>query len=115
MKQPAIMTTAHNLAFEVAEWPADEILKQGLKLFRVGTCNGLWRSTETDYEILVIDNNQPGNGHLEDVFEWFTRSCKRDNKSLAILEVMNDRFKKHLIQKRGFVPLGENSVILSFK
>lgn len=109
------MITTHKLPFEVTEWPADEILKQGLKVFRVGTCNGLWRSTETDYEILVLDNNHPGNGHLEDVFEWFTNSCKRDNKSLTILEVMNKRFKNHLIQKRGFAPLGENSVSLSFK
>jgi hypothetical protein len=71
-------------------------------LFRIGTCEGQWFAIEHSYCILSVLNNNPGNGHLDDVFEWFEFSCKRDKKALLVLEVMNDRFKQHLITKRGF-------------
>lgn len=98
--------TLHNLDFEVAE-------KEPFQLFRVGTCNGQWGSTRDSYFILSIINEVPGNGHLEDVFQWFETSCKRDKKNLLILEIMNERFYLHLISKRGFKPLdkkGENVI-----
>lgn len=91
------MKTTHNLQFEVAPW-----IDPKWQRFRVGTCGGLWRDTGHSYDILAIDNNEPGNGHLEDVFEWFESSCKRDGKSLRILECMNKRFELHLKMYRGF-------------
>src|SRR5688572_27363722 len=92
------LKTKHNLDFLVADWPRNK----AIKLFKVGTMEGQWFSTEDVYVILSFMNNEPGNGHLDDVFEWFEFSCKRDKKPLMILELMNDRFKKHLIEKRGF-------------
>jgi hypothetical protein len=58
-------------------------------------------------------NDRPGNGHLEDMFEWFEHSCKRDNKALVIAEFFNERFKKHCIEKRGFteIPNKKNNLI----
>jgi len=61
---------------------------------------------------MSVMNESSGNGHLEDVFEWFEHSCKRDKKALMILEFFNDRFKKHCIEKRGFIAIpGRNDLI----
>ena len=93
--------TKHKLAFEVAEWHRNT----SIMLYRVGTVSGQWMSTEHAYIIISFLNESPGNGHLDDVFEWFEYSCKRDNKALMIMEFMNDRFKKHCIDKRGFIAI----------
>ncbi len=93
------MKTVHNLPFEVAPW-----INPDFDRFRVGTVTGVWSSDPYYYNILGIDNSEKGNGHLEDVFQWFESSCKRDKKNFRILEVWNDDFKRHLIEKRGFTP-----------
>lgn len=79
-------------------------------VYRVGTCNGTWRATPTTYDILNIVNTEPGNGHFEDVLQWFSRSCRRDNKDLRFLEVANVKFYRHLIEKRGFVAQGDHCI-----
>src|SRR5687768_8724527 len=91
------MKTTHNLDFLVAPWGRDDWLR-----FKVGTCHGLWRCTSEAYEILSIVNNEPGNGHFEDVIEWFESSAKRDNKWVVFMEVWNTKLLRHLIEKRGF-------------
>lgn len=100
--------TIHNLPFEAAPWEADPSFTR----FRIGTCHGLWRSTDDSYDILAVANNEPGNGHFEDVLQWFYFSCKRDNKCLRILETWNENLKKHLINKRGFLDIGKDNVEL---
>lgn len=99
-KERNAVTTLHNLDFECAEWRYDS----RFMMFKVGTCEGLWTSTSMTYDILAIDNSVPGNGHFEDVLQWFEHSCRRDKKNLRFLEIMNIKFKIHLISKRGFVP-----------
>ena len=103
--------TTNNLDFEVADWE----ISMDFQRFRVGTCEGLFGATNTTYDILAVTNNQPNNGHFNDVLEWFENSCKRDKKDLRILEVWNDKFKKHLIDKKGFVAQGEDNVIKKYK
>lgn len=100
------VTTEHKLDFEVAEWNMPSFTQ-----FRIGTCHGLWRSTKDTYDILAIDNDEPGNGHLEDVFQWFESCCKRDKRDLMVLEVWNADFMKHLLTKRGFTSAGGYNVI----
>lgn len=102
----------HNLAFEVAPWvplpgfpPAQQFMK-----FRVGACEGLWRSTPNSFDILAITNNKKGNGHFNDVLQWFEHSCRRDKKVLRILEVWNKKFKQHLINKKAFKDIGNCNV-----
>lgn len=92
------LKTTHNLKFEVAE----SIF--GL-LYKIGTCHGQWFSIKDSYCILSIINDSPGNGHLNDVFEWFEFSCKRDKKNLLVLECFNTSFYEHLLSKRGFIAL----------
>lgn len=101
--------STHNLPFECAEWPRD---KQ-FTLFRIGTCEGLWFAEDDAYNILSIINKEMGNGHFEDVFDWFLQSCKRDKKILRFREVWNERLKKHLIEKRGFKIEKEDDLILT--
>jgi hypothetical protein len=73
------------------------------RYFRVGTVEGLWGGIGKSYVILAITNIKPGNGHFLDALEWFEQSCRRDGYSLKVIEIMNARFMKHLIEKRGFV------------
>jgi hypothetical protein len=105
-----VIKTKHNLDFEVAPWrPTTQFI-----LFRVGTCAGLWTSTDKTYDILAVQNESKGNGHFDDVLEWFEFSCKRDNKNLRFLETWNQRLRKHLIEKRGFFEDGPDNLIKSF-
>lgn len=98
--------TKNNLQFEACDSPYNFFIGVPKhKLFRVGTCEGQWGDTYDSYFILSVVNSKPGNGHLNDVFEWFEMSCKRDNKNLLVLECENERFYNHLISKRGFVAL----------
>lgn len=95
------MKTVHDLEFYDMIWPKDPNWHE----FKIGTVTGLWQTIQSPipaYQILSFLNRSPGNGHLEDVFQWFENSCKRDNYCLIILEVWNQTFKKHLIEKRGF-------------
>ena len=121
----AIRTT-HALDFEVAKWDEaglvesvaaelgivndDPYPKIEWRLFRVGTCHGQFRVTPEAYEVLSIFNDTPGNGHLEDVFEWFEFASRTTKIPLRVLRFSNAAFKKHLIDKRGFRALGEFDV-----
>lgn len=110
-----VIATEHNLDFEIAPWEyghLDETIVW--KRFRIGTCEGVWSSNDKSYLILAVTNNRPGNGHLNDVFQWFEFSCQRDNKSLKILEVWNVDFKKHLLLSRGFKDIGANNLEKEF-
>jgi len=107
--------TEHNLSFECAPYELNIDPNNFWMKFRIGTCDGLWCSTDKTYNILAIDNRAPGNGHFEDVLQWFEYSCKRDNKSFQIMELYNQSFKTHLINKRGFSKTGDNNLIKHFK
>lgn len=102
--------TEHNLLFEVADYEDSLGFSNDWMAFRVGTCEGLWHSTERSYDILAVVNTCPGNGHFNDVLQWFENSCIRDKKNLRIIEVFNSDFKRHLIAKRGFRAHGRDVV-----
>ncbi len=102
----------HKLDFEVAPYENNIDPENNWLRFRIGTCHGLWASTNHTYDILAIDNTDPGNGHLDDVFEWFENSCKRDKRHLRVLEIMNQPFKMHLIFKRKFKVIGNSDNVI---
>jgi hypothetical protein len=64
--------------------------------------------------MLAVVNDNPGNGHLDDVFEWFEGSCRRDKKNFRILEIWNKAFREHLLTKRGFIAQGKDNAIKYF-
>lgn len=98
--------TSHNLKFEVAPF-YERIFR-----YRVGTCHGQWFTTENAYHILSVMNENPGNGHLDDVFEWFENSCRRDRRNLIVMEFFNKKFKSHCINKRGFRPIPDSDDLI---
>lgn len=100
------ITTSHNLDFFSTVWDSRFNL-DGWALYRIGTCYGQWRETPAAYEILSVVNEEPGNGHLGDVFEWFAYACRRSGKPLRIVCTWNERFGRHLTGQRGFAPDGE--------
>lgn len=104
------MKTTHNLDFLAAPFEHDPNLVR----FKVGTCHGLYGVNDKEYELIAIMNDQQGNGHLDDVFEWFENSCKRDKKALKVCEIWNERFFNHLVTKRGFIELNPMYVIKRF-
>ena len=113
--QHNVITSSHNLNFEVAPYENNIDPQTNWMRFRVGTVQGLYTFTDTTLDILAIDNAEPGNGHLNDVFEWFEYSCKKYKMDFRILEVMNKRFLKHLIEKRGFKKYSKDNVIKKFR
>lgn len=105
------MTTTHNLPFEVSDHFNVVGLDDGYgwRGFRIGTCEGLWTEKGRCYRILALMNREPHNGHLEDVFEWFMHSAKRDGFDFIVHEVMNPAMGRLLI-RRGFIPvIGTNN------
>lgn len=106
-------STTHKLDFLSAHWD-NPFNTDGWKVFKIGTCHGQWMDAGATYDILSVINDTPGNGHFEDVLEWFEHSCKRDKRSLRILEVWNKDFGKHLIEKRGFTKEKGSNLIKRF-
>jgi len=81
--------------------------------YRVGTCTGLYRCTETNYEILCIYNETPGNRHVEAMLAHFYASCKRDKRNLIIKEVFNKHLSDKLLSM-GFTFKSKTDLIKRF-
>jgi hypothetical protein len=106
--------SSNNLDFLATE-PYEGIIGGVFCNFKVGTCHGMFTATDDAYKIVAVINDQPGNGHFIDVLEWFENSARRDGKALEVVELMNDRLKTHLINKRGFQPkMGTDDVVKTF-
>lgn len=105
--------STHNLPFEAGQWNVG--LGDNMAKFRIGTCEGLYCFEKDFYGIIAVVNNTPNNGHFKDVLDWFYNSCKRDKKDLRVLELWNDKFKKHLIEKLGFTDIGNSNVEIKLK
>lgn len=82
--------------------------------YKVGTCHGLVCFTKTAIEILAVENEEPGNGHFDDVLEWFEYAAKEQGVQLRVIELLNQRLKWHLIDKRGFIADSLGSVFKRF-
>ena len=115
MKKTSEFKSTHDLDLDIIDSSILFDVHDEYDKFRIGTCQGLFRVEKFTYDILNIDNTDIGNGHLQDVFDWFEYMCKKDNKNLRMLEVWNTRFKAHLINKRGFVEIKDDVVIKYFR
>lgn len=107
----AAFKRTHNLPFEIG----DTYLTPDVRRFRVGTCTGIYSCNGNSFIIIGVVNHHEGNGHLQDVFDWFENSCKREKVNLVVAEILNERFYKHLIDKRGFTAIDNMNVIKKFK
>src|SRR6266852_5781546 len=106
-----IMKTKNNLQFLQSN---ETYLGGEFFAYRIGTCHGLYGFTKKSYLLVAIINDEIGNGHFDDVLEWFENSAKRDAKNLEIVEIWNERLKKHLVEKRGFKAKRNGDVIKKF-
>lgn len=102
--------------FEVTVWEPHSLPpnlrsdEHPIFLFRVGTVEGQWYQNDLDYCILSCINREQGNGHFGILVDYFEESCRRDKLNLRFVEIMNERFLKHLIEKRGFVKKGADAI-----
>lgn len=117
MTNLAIETT-HKLNFNTSLWISPfNILSQDdeddipWRIYHIGTMHGQFRITKDSIEILSFLNESPGNGHLQDVFEWFEFLSNTEGKPIVIRECWNPGFKQHLISKRGFIPIPDTDDI----
>ncbi len=95
--------TTHNLPFLTRPWKAPfKIGDETYIQFKVGTVTGVYFTDTQNYNILAVVNDKEGNGHFSDTLEWFEQSCRRDKMGLVFLELINNDFEKHLIEKHGF-------------
>lgn len=99
-------TTVHKLDFLSCPWERDPEWNR----FKIGTCHGLWRATAFSYDILAIQNDTPGNGHFEDVMQWFEHACRREHRLFRIMQVWNEELLQHLVYKRGFTAVKEDCI-----
>jgi hypothetical protein len=112
------LKTTHDLDFLAAPWThplLPESVTDGVMAFIVGTCDEQYQLTKHGLEIVSVRNSVPGNGHLDDVFEWFEWSAKGNTQALYIRSFFNKRFKKHCIEKRGYTACGNNDVVKQWK
>ncbi len=110
LKNKNEFVSLHKLDFETAPWITYDFTR-----FIVGTCEGLYSYDGNAYQILSVVNSKLNNGHFRDVIEWFENSCKRDKKNFMFFELWNQRLKKYLIDKHGFVIVdGTNHLIKRF-
>ena len=79
------------------------------KNFKLGSCQGQFGEDEIDVEIFGILNKDKGNGDFEKVIAWFENYCKENKKALLISHIENERLRSHLINKRGFIPIGNSA------
>ena len=97
----------------VLDIPFDE--QSNWKRVDVGTCTAFFGETECDFDIFGLANSDKGNGNLNDTLEYFEYICAKKNKDLFLTHIENERFKKHLINKRGFKAHGNVSVVKRLK
>lgn len=103
------MKSSHDLIYEQSD-PTE--LEPGRKMagYKVGTCHGLVIFDDA-INLLAVINNEPGNGHFDDVMEWFHYACRIQKKDFRVIELFNQRLKWHLINKRGFVAVDQMTVV----
>lgn len=86
----------------------------GLEKFEVGTCHGLWRQDKASIEVWAVINGSPGNGHMDDVMQWFLELARLQNVILAVMDISNLAFKNQLILKWGFQTTKANDRVIKF-
>jgi hypothetical protein len=101
--------TTHKLEFLSAEYNQPISDGYNWQRFKIGTCDGLYAFRGNSFYILAIENTEKNNGHFDDVLEWFEFACKENKCNFVFLEVWNQKFLKHLIEKRGFIQQGVNA------
>lgn len=86
----------------------------GMNKFEIGTVHGLWNASTLSIDIFACINNEPGNGHLDDVFEWFFAIAKEKGLPVRVTNVSSPTFREQLIEKWKFIPTNDRDTLLRF-
>lgn len=81
--------------------------------FSYGTIEGVFMEKPDVFEILVIENKRPHNGHFQKFMTFITDYCKREDKKLAFLEIFNKGLYNKLVSE-GFRPYKGTGLIKEF-
>ncbi len=100
----------HNLGFLT-----NQHIVKGYHNFKVGTVHGTIGKVGTYFCIDWLENKEKNNGHLIDTFQWLEHLCKMNNYDLLLLSVENERFRQHLITKKGFLAINHDNVVKKIK
>lgn len=102
--------TTHNLKISIAPQTFAG-RPTGNTLYKIGTCHGFYRSTNLSVDIIAMVNDEPGNGHFDDVLQWFTEIARLEGKLLRVVEIMNPEIATRLIQFYGFHAIDAKTVV----
>lgn len=86
----------------------------GMEKFEIGTVHGLWVQSRMSIDIFACINDEPGNGHMDDVFEWFFEIAKEGALAVRIVNVSAVKFRNDLIEKWGFTPTDTFDTLVKF-
>ena len=85
-----------------------ELFGEIMREFKIGTVTGVYSHCDEYLRIINIENSSPGNGHFNDVFDWFFNSCITHGRGLMFVAVVNERLGDHLCNQRGFEKLSDS-------
>lgn len=81
--------------------------------FYYGTIEGVFNEKPDVFEILLVINNRPHNGHFKKFMRFITDYCKREHKKLAFLEVWSEDLRRKLL-KEGFTLYPHDGLVKEF-
>lgn len=81
--------------------------------FSYGTIEGVFMEKPDVFEILVIENKRPHNGHFQKFMTFITDYCKRSHKKLAFLEVWNPQLRQKLLNE-GYTLYRSDGLVKEF-
>lgn len=86
----------------------------GMEKFEIGTVHGLWVQSKMSIDIFACINDEPGNGHMDDVFEWFFEIARTGALAVRIVNVSSVTFRNQLIEKWKFAPTDDFDTLINF-
>lgn len=83
-------------------WDEDHPINPSYRQFHCANIDGLWELDESTIIIVAIQNKKPHDGSFQTFMKQVYKKCSKEQKHLFFAEILNDRFKEHLISKHGF-------------
>lgn len=97
-----IFSPINGLQLELQPHEHNDVSKFPRYRFQVGTVTGIIQESLFSLDICLIKNKVKQNGHLEDAIHCLTELSKQGTVDLRVIDIINPKFKQHLIDKYGF-------------
>jgi len=103
--------STNNLKFKTAPFVRGD-KNSSLQKFKCGTCNGIWDMTRLSVDIIKVENSEPYNGQMQDVFEWIIEFARLANLPVMIKNVKGAGLKQKLLDNWQFVETSNPEVLI---